>query len=343
MIRTPLGPVTYTVTLGDGSPLPLWLVYNPETHVISGVPPSNSEGLYNILITADDGVQAPVLGTVTLSVGPNTAPKVANPLSNQVAQVGQMFRLVVPDNTFVDPDGDLLTLSAKQADGRPLPKWLSFSDRTLEGKAGPSDTGAFTDKSIPLQICATDGDLDACTVFGLSVQGTSTEERALSILGPLGTAAALGAAWYKKRGLLLNPWNRKNYDKGTKILAVGEPYSYKLETPKGKIQLIKAFEGKQMFADLAAPKSLDEGGYLEWFKHDKSIVGGSLLPRWLEYDQGKNQLLSTAGPQIEDKGIYTIRVFGHGEVILEEIKLDVGGESRKSIEMDDLNTALLTE
>ncbi len=336
MISAPLGPVTYTVTLGDGSPLPPWLSYNSATHVISGVPPSDSDGSYNILVTADDGVQAPVLGTVTLTVGLNAGPKVSNPLSNQVAQVGQNFRFVVPDNTFVDPNGDSLTLNAMRANGRALPSWLTFSGRTLEGKPGRGDTGAFSDKTVPLQICGTDGDQDACSIFDLGVQGTSKEEQTLAILGPLATVAGLGIAWYQKRGLLLNPWNREKYDKGTKNASIGQPLNFKLETPKSEIEIIRAFEGKRMFLGLPAPQALDERGWLDWLKLDKPIAGaGSLLPSWLEYDLGGNELLSSLGPSQDDAGIYTVRVFGQGSVILEEFKLNVGGQAKDEFEMSE--------
>ncbi len=326
MIASPLGPVTYTVTLGDGSPLPTWLNYNPTTNVISGTPPSNTEGLYNVLVTADDGVQSPVLGTVSLSVGTNAGPEVANPISNQVAQVDQKFRLVVPDDTFVDANGDSLTLSAQRTNGRALPSWLTFSDRTLEGKPGPSDTGDFNDKTIPLQICATDGDLESCTVFDLSVQGTSKAERALEVGGPLLAVGAAGIGWYKKRGVVLNSWNRNNYDKGTKNLSIGSPFNYEIEAPKDKIKKIQAFNGRRMLGGLPAPKNLDEKGWLEWLKHDRPINGGALLPSWLTYKEGKNIIESSLGPQSEDKGEYIVRAYGHGEVILEQVTLNVGGD-----------------
>ncbi len=333
MISSPLGPVTYTVSLGDGSPLPIWLNYNPVTNVITGIPPSNSEGTYSILVSADDGVQTPVLGTLSITVVSNAAPKVANPLSNQVAQVEQKFRFVVPDNTFADPNDDSLILSAKRATGRSLPNWLTFTDRTLEGKPGPSDTGAFSDKVVPIQICATDGDQEACSVFDLSVQGTSNAERALSIFGPLIAFGGLAYGWFNKRGVILNPWNRKNYDKGTKTVTIGEPFNYQIETPKSKIKLVQAFEGKQMFAGLPAPMSLDKRGYLDWLKYDSPIIGGNLLPSWLNYKEGGNELISSSGPSPKDAGLYTVRAYGDGEVILEEIRLKVGDQSESGIEL----------
>ncbi len=328
MISSPLGPITYTVTLEDGSSLPTWLNYNPTTNTLSGTPLITSESTYSILVTADDGIQEPVLGILSLAVIPNAAPKVANPVSNQAVQVGQPFRFIIPDNTFADPNDDALDISAKRANGRTLPTWLTFSNRTLEGKPGPSDTGTFNDKTVPLQICATDGDQEACTFFDLSVQGSSNTETALAIIVPLAGAAGLAIGWYNKRGVILNPWNRKKYDKGTKSVSIGYPFEYKLETSKDQTKLVKAFEGRRMLCDLPAPKTLDQKGWLEWLKYDDPIPGGELLPRWLEYDLGENMLISESGPKNKDIGQYIVRIYGPGEVILEEVKLDVGGLSQ---------------
>ncbi len=325
MVSAPQGPVTYTVTLGDGSPLPTWLNYNPTTHIISGVPPTGSDGTYRILVTADDGVQAPVMGTLTLNIGLNAAPKVVNPISSQTAQVGQSYSFAVPDNTFADANGDTLTISAKRVNGRELPSWLTFSGRTLIGKPGPGDTGAFTDKTIPLQICATDGDQEACSVFDLSVQGTSNAETAFAILGPM--AAVVGAAygWYNKRGAILNPWNREKYDKGTRSVSIGTAFNYQFEAPEDKIKLVKAFKGRRMLGGLPTPQFLDKRGWLEWMKHDEPILGGNLLPSWLTYNEKKRLLTSSRALQTEDRGLYIFRAYGSGEMILEQVTLDIAG------------------
>ncbi len=319
MISAPLGPVTYSITLGDGSPLPTWLNYNSATNSLTGTPPNGSEKTYSILITADDGIQAPTLGELSLAVVPNSAPKVANPLSNQLAQVGQPYRLVVPENTFRDSNDDPLSLSAKRINDRDLPSWLTFTDRTLMGKPSSTNTGAFSDEILPLQICATDGDEEACSVFDLSVQGTSEAERTLTILGPLATLGAAFIGCYKNRGLFLNPWNRKDYDRGTVQVPLGVPFSYKLKSEKSSIKRVQAFEGRS---------DLEEKGWKNWLHFDQPIRGGELLPDWLAYNGGKTLLESEDGPQPGDEGLYTVRVFGHGKMILDEIKLKVGSTEK---------------
>jgi hypothetical protein len=114
------------------------------------------------------------------------------------------------------------------------------------------------------------------------------------------------------------------------------PFNYKIEAPVDKIKLVQAFKGRGMLGGLPTPKYLDDRGWLEWLKHDKSISGGNLLPSWLTYNEGKRLLTSSQGPLAEDAGIYTIRAYGHGEVILAEIKLNVGGQSGKSVEMFEI-------
>ncbi len=335
MITSPQGPITHTVTLGDGSPLPTWLQFNPGTATISGTPPSSAEGEYTVLITADDGVQAPVIGTMQLRVGTNSGPKVANQISNQVAQVDQKYRFVIPDDTFVDPNGDTLTLSALRANDRGLPGWLTFDadTRTLEGKPGPSHTGHFSDKTIPLKVCATDGDEQACSVFDLSVQGTSNTETLLFVLGPLASAGAIGLTYYKQRGIFLNPFNKDKYQKEKKTVSIGAPFTHTFDLKPDQVKSVQAFKGRRTLGGIPVPKSLDEKGWCEWLKHDRRIRGGNPLPSWLTYNEDKGQLVSSSGPSIENAGLYTIRAYGHGGVIKEEIQFDVGGTGGTNVEM----------
>ena len=94
----------------------------------------------------------------------NDAPSVANPIADQSATQDVAFSYTVPGNTFADIDkGDMLTYSAKLADGSALPSWLKFdaTTRTLSGTppsaAVPAPTG--TPGSAPqweIQVVATD-------------------------------------------------------------------------------------------------------------------------------------------------------------------------------------------
>ena len=97
----------------------------------------------------------------------NDAPTISTAIADQSATQGQAFSLVVPADAFADSDvGDRLTLSASQADDKPLPDWLRFDTGTLtfSGTPGNDDVG-----TLPLKLSATDaGGLTATAVFRLN-------------------------------------------------------------------------------------------------------------------------------------------------------------------------------
>ena len=63
------------------------------------------------------------------------------------------WQYTIPANAFHDADGDSLSYSATQADGKPLPKWLNFNaaNRTFSGTPGNDDVG-----NLALRITASD-------------------------------------------------------------------------------------------------------------------------------------------------------------------------------------------
>jgi AAA family ATP:ADP antiporter len=68
----------------------------------------------------------------------NVAPEVANPIMDLLYIPGQPFRHLIAADSFRDADpGDVLRLSARLADGRPLPKWMRFDtyQRVFSGVA----------------------------------------------------------------------------------------------------------------------------------------------------------------------------------------------------------------
>ncbi len=71
----------------------------------------------------------------------NTAPKVAEAITDQVANRGSAWSFTVPRATFSDDSFDSLTFSATLEDGAELPSWLSFNKqtRTFTGTPGPDD------------------------------------------------------------------------------------------------------------------------------------------------------------------------------------------------------------
>ena len=81
--------------------------------------------------SVSDGINT-ASGLLTIRItGNNDAPVLVQPLLDQALQVGATWAYTVPAATFADIDtGDVLTLSARLADGSPLPSWLSFDAAT---------------------------------------------------------------------------------------------------------------------------------------------------------------------------------------------------------------------
>ncbi len=61
--------LAYTATLADGSALPEWLVFDPETFCISCTPPVGSEGSVEMIINAEDRRGLRADATVTIKIG----------------------------------------------------------------------------------------------------------------------------------------------------------------------------------------------------------------------------------------------------------------------------------
>ena len=161
--------LTYNATLGDGSPLPVWLSFNPTTRTFSGMPDDAQVGTLDLRVTATDTGNLSISDVFTLTViNVNEAPTVVAPLADQQATQGAVFNLVVPATTFADVDpGDSLTYSARLANGASLPTWLSFNPvtHTFNGIPQGGDVG-----TLDVRVTATDqGSLSVADVFALTI------------------------------------------------------------------------------------------------------------------------------------------------------------------------------
>ncbi|HQF30581.1 MAG TPA: Ig-like domain-containing protein, partial [Hyphomicrobiales bacterium] len=149
----------------DGSPLPAWLTADTVALRLIGVPPADFNGVLDIRVAASDG-QASVSDVFHLTIRPvNDAPHVAEPLPNQplpgeLLFTGDPFTIDIPASTFADVDGDPLAFAALQADGTPLPDWMSFDGETISGVAPHTAVGTYE-----IEIRATDGLLVTSDVF----------------------------------------------------------------------------------------------------------------------------------------------------------------------------------
>ncbi|HSC69291.1 MAG TPA: putative Ig domain-containing protein, partial [Cellvibrio sp.] len=160
------------------SALPTWLSFDPATRTFSGTP-SNADVTpigtpVSITVTATDPSGLSVTDTFTIAVvNTNDAPEVNEPLVDQSATQGQAFSYPFASDTFIDPDGNVLTYSARLSNGDPLPAWLSFDSatRTFSGTPGNEDV-----QLLPLSIEVTANDGFGGTVtdsFELQVSNTN--------------------------------------------------------------------------------------------------------------------------------------------------------------------------
>ena len=153
---------TLTATLADGSAIPSWLVFNGAT--FAGTPPQDFNGSLDVVVTATDG-EFEVSDTFTLDItAVNDTPIVVVPLADQSSDEDEAVSFAIPEDTFLDVDGDVLNITATLADGSLLPSWLSFNGSTFSG-VPPQDFNG----SLAVVVTATDGEFEASDTFTLEV------------------------------------------------------------------------------------------------------------------------------------------------------------------------------
>ena len=172
--------LTYTATLSDDSPLPAWLSLTSSTRTFSGTPGHGDVGVSTIKVKAEDSSGAFTTDTFNLTVvDVNQAPVLNSALLNQTILEAKTLAYQIPEDTFVDPDGDALTYTADLSSGDPLPAWLSFdaNTRTFSGTPAASDAGIYT-----IRVIATDAIGAATpTSFTLEVQEDVDAPAALNV------------------------------------------------------------------------------------------------------------------------------------------------------------------
>lgn len=120
----------------------------------------------------------------------NASPVVANSIPDRSVAEDTAWTYQFPANTFSDPDGSALTLSAMLADGSALPAWLSFNaaTRTFSGTPPLNFNG-----TIDLRVTASDGSASVNDVFRLTVTPVN-DAPTVNIAIP-DQMAAIGRAW----------------------------------------------------------------------------------------------------------------------------------------------------
>jgi Ca2+-binding RTX toxin-like protein len=250
--------LSYSAKLKDGSALPSWLALNSSTGEFSGTP-SNADvvDMLSIEVTVSDG-SASASQEFNLSVANvNDAPTVANPMVDQTASQGVAFAYTVPGSTFTDMDkDDVLTYTAKLANGAALPAWLHFDGGTFSGTPGGAGQwniqllatdigGASVSDFFTLTAAAAPADpppsepppTDPPPASGHTINGTKGNDRLYGTPGDdringgkgkdlLSGGAGDDALYYSQDGKWGSGSTRKNAFTGEKVSIAGKQGSY---------------------------------------------------------------------------------------------------------------------
>jgi hypothetical protein len=159
-----------SVILGDGkgrfgTPTKLAVGNSPGFVTVGDF---NGDGISD-LVTANRGTDDVSILLNNTGIKPsNNSPVIGKSIANQTVFTGSVLKFVVDGNAFTDADpGDVLTYSAKLANGKSLPTWLTFDakTRTFTGTPRVADIDN-------LNIVVTATDRSGATVtnnFGLNV------------------------------------------------------------------------------------------------------------------------------------------------------------------------------
>lgn len=101
--------LTYSATLANGDPLPLWLSFNTTTRTFSGTPPADVNGPVDLTITASDQALS-VSDTFRLTIAPLNDAPVALGESVSVFEDASASGIILSND--VDPEGQALAVTA---------------------------------------------------------------------------------------------------------------------------------------------------------------------------------------------------------------------------------------
>jgi len=306
-------PLTFTAT-DNGLPLPHWLTFDPDTLTFSGKSPT--VGTVQVVLTAEapNGLTAETSFQI-ISVIP-TGPVLVNPMSNQLAQVGEDFKLYVPPNSFIDPFGGPITFTATLRGGEPLPNWLQFRDQIFSGKPGMKDTDSFSPRILEVVLIAKSNTGTSSDAFTINVTGESVASLSLKIVGPTLSVLGIIIACYRKRAFVLNRCRRRKYQRLSETAVEGGTFEHNIKVAQEQVDHIKVvINGKQFGRK------------------------GEMLPGFA-YNRVRNRIESRQVPELEQFECVTFQVVGAANVILEQFDLvlvERGGVARRthSINLDD--------
>ncbi len=129
-------------------------------------PTANFSGDASFLFTVNDGNGGTTQSSVNLTVaGDNDAPELTDTITDVILPEDSAIDFELPENLFVDPDGDPVTLGAQLSDGSSLPEWLSFENGRFVGTPPANFNG-----TLDVVVNASDGSASSATGFSITLQ-----------------------------------------------------------------------------------------------------------------------------------------------------------------------------
>lgn len=158
--------LTPVLTMADGSALPTWLGFDAGTFALIGTVPAGTFGAFDMKMTWTDPSGAEVRDFFTLDVLEQPDPPVFAILPEDVYMPeSQVISLSLPEGMVTDDNaGDVITVTARLADGSELPHWLHFDGTTFTGQAPADGAGAYE-----ITLDATDGMFTVSESFTLTI------------------------------------------------------------------------------------------------------------------------------------------------------------------------------
>ena len=171
--------ITLSAMLGDGSPLPEWLSFDPNSGTFSGTPGADDIADHTIWLTATDSYNGETSIFFNLQViDSSVAPQVATQQEDATINEDEAFTGNINEDSpaFTDAnEGDVLTVTAT-LNGEALPSWITFDGSTFSGIADDAQVGDYT-----ITLTATDLDgltaTQSFTLHVLAVNDAPTVER----------------------------------------------------------------------------------------------------------------------------------------------------------------------
>jgi len=269
------------------------------------------------------------------SLPSNQPPVVSVPIADQTATEDSAYVFAVPADAFYDADtGDVLSFTARLADGTELPAWIAFdpASSTFAGTPTNEDVGV-----IEIAVTATDGSGESATdVFALEVLNTNdapvTADDAAAVSED-GLLAASGNVLANDidvdAGTVLAVANPGTYalGYGTLDLAASGAYTYTLDNAAAQVlrggQLVRdAFEyvatdgielvpGALEVAIVGAndaPLAADDAASVA--EDGQLIAAGNVLENDSDVDAATVLTVVTAGTYLGDYGTLTLAADG---------------------------------